>query len=122
MSFLGPLVTLFWISGDVSSGFQSQSGFCLICYFCRGECNVHSPRFTSGATLADLLAASVQPENNGICAIILNRYSTRSRHVFLSGKGSIFPPQNVSGDPQMPVASPKIQMFFLVLLVIIVNR
>ena len=27
---LGPLVPLFWISGDVSSGFQSQSGFCLI--------------------------------------------------------------------------------------------
>ena len=47
--FLGPLVPLFWISGDVSSGFQSQSGFCLIRYFCGGECNVHSPRFTSGA-------------------------------------------------------------------------
>ena len=59
--FLGPLVPLFWISGDVSSGFQSQSGFCLIRYFCGGECNVHSPRFTSGATLADLLAAGVQP-------------------------------------------------------------
>ena len=28
---LGPLVPLFWISGDVSSGFQSQRGFCLIC-------------------------------------------------------------------------------------------
>ena len=58
--FLGPLVPLFWISGDVSSGFQSQSGFCLICYFCGGECNVHSPRFTSGATLADLLVAGMQ--------------------------------------------------------------
>ena len=43
MSFLGPLVPLFWISGDVSSGFQSQSGFCLIHYFCGGKCNVHSP-------------------------------------------------------------------------------
>ena len=59
--FLGPLVPLFWISGDVSSGFQSQSGFCLIRYFCGGECNVHSPRFTSGATLADLLAAGHFP-------------------------------------------------------------
>ena len=59
--FLGPLVPLFWISGDVSSGFQSQSGCCLIRYFCGGECNVHSPRFTSGATLADLLAAGAQP-------------------------------------------------------------
>ena len=38
MSFLGPLVPLFWISGDVSSGFQSQSGFCLICFF--AEANV----------------------------------------------------------------------------------
>ena len=61
MSFLGPLVPLFWISGDVSSGFQSQSGLGLIRYFCGGECNVHSPRFTSVATLANLLAAGVQP-------------------------------------------------------------
>ena len=29
----GPLVPLFWISGDVSSRFQSQSVFCLICLF-----------------------------------------------------------------------------------------
>ena len=28
--------------------------------FCRSECNVHSPRSTSGATLADLLAAGAQ--------------------------------------------------------------
>ena len=27
---VGPLVPLFWISGNVSSGFQSQSGFCFI--------------------------------------------------------------------------------------------
>ena len=60
--FLGPLVPLFWISGDISSGFQSQSGFCLIRYFIYGgECNVHSPRFTSGATIANLLVAGVQP-------------------------------------------------------------
>ena len=59
--FLGPLVPLFWISGDVSSGFQSQSGFCRIRYFCGGECNLHSPRFTSGATLANLLVAGAQP-------------------------------------------------------------
>ena len=30
VQFLGPLVPLFWISGDISSGFQSQNGFCLI--------------------------------------------------------------------------------------------
>ena len=29
--------------------------------FCGGECNVHSPRSTSGATHAHLLAASMQP-------------------------------------------------------------
>ena len=38
MSFLGPLVPLFCISGDVSSEFQSQSGFCLIRFF--AEANV----------------------------------------------------------------------------------
>ena len=27
---MGPLKPLFWTSGDVSSGFQSQSGFCLL--------------------------------------------------------------------------------------------
>ena len=33
MSFLGPLVPLFWISGDISSGFQNQSGICLFHFF-----------------------------------------------------------------------------------------
>ena len=28
---LGPLVPLFWISGDVSLRFQGQSGICFIC-------------------------------------------------------------------------------------------
>ena len=57
--FLGPLVPLFWISGDVSSGFQSQSG--LPYSHCGGKHNVRSPRSTSGATLADLLVAGAQP-------------------------------------------------------------
>ena len=30
---LVPLVPLFWIYGDISSGFQSQSGFCLTRFF-----------------------------------------------------------------------------------------
>ena len=59
MSFLGATGTPVWIYGDVSFGVQSQSGFCLIC-FCRGKCNVHSLRSTSGATLANLLAAGAQ--------------------------------------------------------------
>ena len=39
-------------------GFQSQSRFCLT-VFCRGECNVHSMRSTSGATPASLLTAGI---------------------------------------------------------------
>ena len=61
-SFL-PLIPLFWTSGDVSSGFQSQSRFCLIHTWQRHTSNItHSLRFTSGATPADLLAASMATE------------------------------------------------------------
>ena len=52
MSYFGVTGTL--ASGDVSSGFQSQSGFCLIC-ICGGKFNGHSLRYTSGATPAELL-------------------------------------------------------------------
>ena len=55
--FWGHWYQCFGISDDVSSGFQSQSGFCLI-RFCRGESNVHFLRSTSGATPSDLLTAS----------------------------------------------------------------
>ena len=48
---LGPLVPLFWICGDVSSGFQSQSGSALFACFSGHECNVHSLISTSGAQL-----------------------------------------------------------------------
>ena len=58
MCFLGPLVPLFWISDDVSSGFQSQSG--LPYSHCGGKHNICSLRSTSGATLANLLAAGAQ--------------------------------------------------------------
>ena len=67
MSFLGPLIPLFWISGDVSSRFQSQSGFCLIYFFVDVKHNVHSPRSTSGATCADLLAASIAASHLPTC-------------------------------------------------------
>ena len=46
--FVGPLVPLFWISGDVPSGFQSQSG--LPYSHCGGKHNVCSLRSTSCAT------------------------------------------------------------------------
>ena len=57
--FLGPLVPLFWISDEVSSGFQSQSGLPYLHY--GGEHNVRFPKSTSGATLADLLVGGAQP-------------------------------------------------------------
>ena len=60
---MGQLMPLFWTSGDVSFGFQSQSGFCLIHTWRRDTSNVtHSLRFASGATLADLLAATMAAE------------------------------------------------------------
>ena len=40
-------------------GFKARVGSALFA-FCAGECNVHSQRSTSGATLADLLVASMQ--------------------------------------------------------------
>ena len=62
--FWGPLAPLFCISGNVSSGFQSQSGFCLI----HGdECNVHSLRSTLGATPAVLLMASITASHIPTC-------------------------------------------------------
>ena len=42
-------------------GFKARVGSSLFAIFCGGECNVHSPRVTSGATLANLLAAGAQP-------------------------------------------------------------
>ena len=69
MSFLGgPLSPLFWTSGDVSSVFQSQSGFCLIT-FCGGKCNVHSLRSTSGTTHTNLLAAGSTVSHFPTCII-----------------------------------------------------
>ena len=53
--FVGPLISLFWTSSGVYSGFQSQGGFpCLhtMSPVCSGFLT-----FTYGATPADLLAA-----------------------------------------------------------------
>ena len=63
MFYLRPLVPLFWISGDVSSGFQSQSG--LPYSHCRGLCNVCSLRSTSGAT-------HCQPLNGQQCGLAIS--------------------------------------------------
>ena len=52
------LVLLFWISGDISSGFSKPEWILPYLLFCGSRCNVHSLRSTSGATHASLLAAS----------------------------------------------------------------
>ena len=56
---MGPLVPLFWTSGDVCPGFQSQGGFpCL-----DASLPVHNRflRFTSGVTPADCIEVTWQP-------------------------------------------------------------
>ena len=60
--FVGPLIPLFWTSGDVSSGFQCQSGqpySSLVEVYM-----LHTPwdSITSGATPADLVVASMAAE------------------------------------------------------------
>ena len=55
--FVGPLIPLFWTSGDVCPGFQSQVGSpCL--HASLPKCT-RILRFTSGATPAEVLAASM---------------------------------------------------------------
>ena len=60
--FMGPLIPLFWTSGDVSCGFQSQSWKPYL-YLAegRGVCVICSLRFTSGMTPADLLVIATKP-------------------------------------------------------------
>ena len=55
-----PVIPLFWISGDVCPGFQSQGGFPCLCAL-SPVCNEFH-RFVSGATPADLLVAGVEAE------------------------------------------------------------
>ena len=54
---MGPLIPLFWTSGDVSSGFKARVG-CLI-QACGGIHVTCSLRFTPGVIPTDLLAASM---------------------------------------------------------------
>ena len=80
--FVGPLIPLFWTSGDVSSGFQSQSGFCLIQAWQRHTCYVtHSLSFISGATPVNLLAASMgaEPSLPHTCKALMG-LETKSYH------------------------------------------
>ena len=55
MSFFGATGIGFLVMSPL--GFKARVGSDLFAFF-RGKCNVHSPRYTSGSTHADLLAAS----------------------------------------------------------------
>ena len=52
--FWGPLIPLFWISGDLCPGFQSQGGSLFACFL---ACVIL--RFTSGGTPADCIEVSM---------------------------------------------------------------
>ena len=54
--FVGPLIPLFWISGDFCPGFQSQGGS-LACFL---TCVIL--RFTSGVTPADCIEGNMAAE------------------------------------------------------------
>ena len=58
--FVGPLIPLFWTSGDICPGFQRLGGYltCMLLHLC----TTYSFRFTSGVAPADLLAASIVAE------------------------------------------------------------
>ena len=53
--FVGPLIPLFWTSGDVCSGFQSRGVACMFHHLCMMDFS-DSPLST---TAADLLAANI---------------------------------------------------------------
>ena len=54
---MGPLIPLFWTSGDITSGFQRQSA--ALFTLGRGVHDIHSLRFTSGVTHLLLYNASI---------------------------------------------------------------
>ena len=58
MLIVGPLISLFWTSGDNCGGFQSQGGS-LACFL---GCALYL-RFTSGVTPADCIEVSMAAES-----------------------------------------------------------
>ena len=58
--FWRPLVPCFGFLVTSPLGFKARVGSALFT-FCGGECNVYSPRSTSGATHTELLVATMQP-------------------------------------------------------------
>ena len=75
MIFVGPLIPLFWTSGDVCSGFQSQGRFLACLLF---ACALFL-RFNSGATPADCwhsFVSSYDIYQKRICFFISKRIIT----------------------------------------------
>ena len=66
-------------------GFKARGGSALFT-FCGGECNVHSPRSTSDATLADLLAAGAQLvlSPHTVAEVKFSRIRTRALRISVS--------------------------------------
>ena len=86
MEDISPFLHLFWTSGDVCPRYQSQGGSPCLCALLPTYNGIL--RFTSGATPADLLAASLTAEpfrstslqtsiGGGHCLIILKDQVTQ---------------------------------------------
>ena len=69
---MGPLIPLFWTSGDVCPGFQSQGGFSCLC----ASLPAHNRflRFTSGATPADCICDAT--ETGGTLPVTMTNETT----------------------------------------------
>ena len=73
---MGPLIPLFWTSGDICPGFQSQGGSLACCL------TWVILRFTSGVTPADCIEVSMAAEP--FRSIIIHEGSL---HLIIGGKG-----------------------------------
>ena len=93
--FVLPLLSLFWTSGDIWPGFQSQGGFPSL-YASLPACNGFL-KFTSGATPANLLMTSMAAETFESTYLISIKHKTTRMHsnrmhtvrCLLYGEGSL---------------------------------
>ena len=77
---MGPLIPLFWTSGDIYPGFQKQRGF--LAYVLH-RLHATESSDTSGATPADLLAVSMVVVTKSFTT---RMHSSRMRTVRCSGR------------------------------------
>ena len=79
--FVGPLIPLFWTSGDDCPGFQSQGEFLHLCSL-SPVCNGF-PRFTCGVTPVDILTASMAVKPFHSCFCMQALYSSPGSSIML---------------------------------------